>query len=32
LRQDIPAIGSVLTHRIHEEEAELYPLYMPRTS
>jgi hypothetical protein len=32
LRQDIPAVGSVLTHRIHEEEAELYPLYLPRAS
>jgi hypothetical protein len=32
LRQDVPAIGSVLTHRIHEEETQLYPLYLPRAS
>jgi hypothetical protein len=27
LQRDIPQIGSMLSHRIHEEEAELYPLY-----
>jgi len=32
LQRDIPAIGSVLAHRIHEEESELYPLYLPRAS
>lgn len=32
LQRDIPEIGSVLAHRIHEEETELYPLYLPRTS
>jgi hypothetical protein len=30
LRRDLPAIGEVLTHRIHEEETVLYPLYLPR--
>lgn len=32
LRKDIRVIGGVLTHRIHEEEAVLYPLYVPRAS
>lgn len=32
LEQDIPRIGSILTHRIHEEETQLYPLYLPRAS
>lgn len=27
LQQEVPAIGSMLAHRIHEEESELYPLY-----
>ena len=30
LRRELPAIGEVLTHRIHEEETVLYPLYLPR--
>jgi iron-sulfur cluster repair protein YtfE (RIC family) len=30
LRHDLPAIGEVLAHRIHEEESVLYPLYVPR--
>ena len=30
LRRDLPAIGEVLAHRIHEEEIVLYPLYAPR--
>jgi hypothetical protein len=30
LRRDLPAIGEVLAHRIHEEETVLYPLYAPR--
>jgi len=30
LRRDLPAIGEVLAHRIHEEETVLYPLYVPR--
>ena len=30
LRRDLPAIGEVLAHRIHEEEAVLYPLYAQR--
>ena len=30
LRADLPAIGEVLAHRIHEEETVLYPLYAPR--
>lgn len=29
LRRDLPAIGEVLVHRIHEEETVLYPLYAP---
>ena len=29
LRRDLRAVGEVLTHRIHEEEAVLYPLYAP---
>ncbi|HEX6833880.1 MAG TPA: hemerythrin domain-containing protein [Rudaea sp.] len=32
LREDIRTIGQVLTHRIHEEESVLYPLYVPRSS
>lgn len=32
LQQEIPVIGSVLSRRIHEEETELYPLYLPRAS
>jgi hypothetical protein len=32
LLREIPAIGSMLNHRIHEEEAELYPLYLQRAS
>jgi hypothetical protein len=32
LQGDLPTIGSMLSHRIHEEEAELYPLYLPRAS
>jgi regulator of sigma D len=31
LRRDLPAIGEVLVHRIHEEETVLYPLYAPRS-
>jgi hypothetical protein len=27
LQREVPAIGSMLAHRIHEEESELYPLY-----
>jgi hypothetical protein len=30
LRKDLRPIGEVLAHRIHEEEAVLYPLYAPR--
>ena len=30
LRRELPAIGEVLVHRIHEEETVLYPLYVPR--
>jgi iron-sulfur cluster repair protein YtfE (RIC family) len=30
LRRELPAIGEVLAHRIHEEETILYPLYAPR--
>ena len=30
LRKDLPPIGEVLAHRIHEEETVLYPLYTPR--
>lgn len=30
MRKDLGVIGEVLTHRIHEEEAVLYPLYAPR--
>ena len=30
LRRDLPAIGEVLAHRIHEEETVLYPLYVER--
>jgi hypothetical protein len=30
LRTDLRAIGEVLSHRIHEEETVLYPLYAPR--
>jgi len=30
LRRDLPTIGEVLAHRIHEEETVLYPLYAPR--
>jgi hemerythrin superfamily protein len=29
LRKDLPPIGEVLVHRIHEEESVLYPLYTP---
>lgn len=29
LRRDLGAVGEVLAHRIHEEEAVLYPLYSP---
>jgi hypothetical protein len=32
LRKDLPPIGEVLAHRIHEEESVLYPLYSPRAS
>ena len=32
LRRDLATIGEVLTHRIHEEESVLYPLYSPRAS
>lgn len=32
LRKDLRPIGEVLAHRIHEEEAVLYPLYAPRAS
>ena len=32
LRKDLPPIGEVLVHRIHEEESVLYPLYSPRAS
>jgi hemerythrin superfamily protein len=32
LHKDLPAIGEVLAHRIHEEESVLYPLYSPRAS
>ena len=32
LQHDIAEIGSVLAHRIHEEETQLYPLYLPRAS
>ena len=32
LRKDLATIGEVLTHRIHEEERVLYPLYSPRAS
>ena len=32
LRRDLRPIGDVLAHRIHEEEAVLYPLYAPRTT
>ena len=32
LRKDLRPIGEVLAHRIHEEEAVLYPLYTPRAS
>lgn len=32
LQRDIRRIGSVLAHRIHKEETELYPLYLPRAS
>jgi hypothetical protein len=31
MRRDLPAIGEVLAHRIHEEETVLYPLYAPRS-
>jgi hypothetical protein len=30
MRRDLPGIGEVLAHRIHEEETVLYPLYAPR--
>jgi hypothetical protein len=30
--KDLAVIGEVLTHRIHEEESVLYPLYAPRAS
>ena len=30
LRRELPSIGEVLAHRIHEEETVLYPLYAPR--
>jgi Hemerythrin HHE cation binding domain len=30
LRKDLSPVGEVLAHRIHEEEAVLYPLYSPR--
>jgi len=32
LRKDLPPIGEVLVHRIHEEESVLYPLYLPRAT
>lgn len=32
LHRDLATIGEVLTHRIHEEERVLYPLYSPRAS
>ena len=32
MRRDLATIGEVLTHRIHEEESVLYPLYAPRAS
>ncbi len=32
MRKDLGTIGEVLTHRIHEEEKVLYPLYAPRAS
>lgn len=32
LRKDLGPVGEVLVHRIHEEEAVLYPLYSPRAS
>jgi hemerythrin superfamily protein len=32
MRKDLGVIGEVLTHRIHEEESVLYPLYAPRAS
>jgi hypothetical protein len=32
MRKDLAVIGEVLTHRIHEEESVLYPLYAPRAS
>jgi hypothetical protein len=32
MRKDLAVIGEVLTHRIHEEESVLYPLYSPRAS
>lgn len=30
LRRELPQVGEVLAHRIHEEETVLYPLYAPR--
>jgi hemerythrin-like domain-containing protein len=30
MRKDLSVVGEVLTHRIHEEESVLYPLYAPR--
>ena len=32
LRKDLGVMGEVLTHRIHEEESVLYPLYPRRAS
>jgi len=32
LRQDLGVVGEVLTHRIHEEETVLYPLYDAHSS
>jgi len=32
MRKDLGVIGEVLTHRIHEEESVLYPLYAPRAN
>ena len=32
MRKDLGVLGEVLTHRIHEEESVLYPLYGSRSS